>query len=183
MFRERKPGVIRPAVQSDSEAIISLWRRLVTEYDVAADYLDVPSAVEKWSYRLGKQIEETKAFVAVLDDKVVGFAGYVGRPAGEKRQTGQTAPAGNPRLPIPAGIAYVTDLYVIPEARKRGVAQRLLMTIIDNSESTGFSAVWTNTNTRNKRTLGLLAKMGFTPLADFHIPDLENQAYYAKELR
>jgi hypothetical protein len=63
------------------------------------------------------------------------------------------------------------------------LAQRLLKTIIDSSESAGFNAVWTNTNTRNSRTLQLLAKMGFTPLEDFQIPDLENQAYYAKELR
>ena len=179
---EPSSDVIRPADLNDSETIISLWKQLVSERDVAADYSDVPSAVEKWSRRLDRQIEEGKAFVAELQEKIVGFAGYVGRPPGQENHGPKAPLAANPRLPIPPGVAYVTDLYVIPLARKKGVAQRLLRTIIDTSESTGFAAIWTNTNIRNQRTLGLLRKLGFTPLADFRIPGLENQVYYAKKL-
>ena|GEM_PF-345711 len=183
MMDEISPqSTIRPAAHRDSNTVVKLWKRLVTEIDVAAGYPDLHAAVDKWSDRLGRQIDEEKAFVAELDGKIVGFACYVGRTAGSGLQNRRTDRLKGPGLPIPLGVAYVTDLYVTPAARHQGLAQGLLGVIMRGAESTGFHTVWTNTSSRNKRTLSLLSKLGFAPLQGFQIPDLDNQVYYARAL-
>jgi ribosomal protein S18 acetylase RimI-like enzyme len=161
---------------------VLLWKQLVTEKDVGADHIDVIAAAARWSARLSRQIDEGKAFVAERNGKLVGFAGYIGRITGDESEKLQNNKVEGSRLPIPPGIAYITDLYVTPATRRRGLAQSLLDAILRSSKSLGFQAVWTNTNSRNRRTLSLLAKLGFTPLGDFQISGLENQVYHMKAL-
>jgi len=83
---------------------------------------------------------------------------------------------------IPAGVAYVTDVYVSPEARLTDASMNLASTLMEVARKTGFSAVWTNTHADNKPMQAFLKRLGFFPLENFTFKGREDDMYYQKEL-
>ena len=189
--------VARAANENDFSAIVEMWKRFMTEEKEAVDEVDPGKEVSKWSWRLRKQIEEEKALVVERNNEILGFACFVGRaregdykrgagndsvlPGGPEME--RPAPEQVKRLPILAGVAYVTDLYVSPEGRRSRAAQSLFAALFEAVAAAGFTAVWTNTSSRNRRVQTLLQRLGFSVMPGFRIRGMENHVYYERKLR
>ncbi len=60
--------------------------------------------------------------------------------------------------------AELEDVFVVREARRRGVGRRLVEFAIDRSRERGCSAIGLNTNERNENAIGLYQRLGFRSL-------------------
>lgn len=175
--------VARTAKHEDHPKIVLLWKQLVTEEPQAVDDIDVDSALEKWSWRLEKQIEEKLAFVVERSRKLVGFACCIGRV--KEKETNEVKSVKEIPLrkrPIPEGVAYITDVYVCPEARISMAAPELMAILENTIRETGFSAIWTNTHIENRPMQAFLKRLGYVNLDDDKIPRREEHLYYKKDL-
>ena len=76
-----------------------------------------------------------------------------------------------------AAFAYVADVFVVPEHRRRGVAKMLMRAIVEHPELQGLRRLLLATRDAH----GLYAQFGFQPLThpeDFmtiHKPDVYNR--------
>ena len=61
-----------------------------------------------------------------------------------------------------ARVAYLADVFVVPEHRRRGVAKRLIRAIVDHPELEGLRRILLATRDAH----GLYAQFGFRPLAN-----------------
>ena len=159
--------LVRPARASDVDALARLWLRFMREEEDAVPDADAEGALAGWQERLRTQIAGGLVLVAEAAGEVVGF--LAGIDSG-RRAWG------------PAGVLYVVDLYVLPEARHTPAAGRLMRALAATAVSQGYAALWTNTHARNRRMQVLLRRAGFEALEGFEIPGLEEQGYYRKRL-
>jgi GNAT superfamily N-acetyltransferase len=65
----------------------------------------------------------------------------------------------NPRDPNPMR-AYLLNVYVYPEFRRKGVARRLMQEMVDWCRAQGFATVWLHASDEGRP---LYESMGFTP--------------------
>jgi hypothetical protein len=93
----------RAAHESDAPAIVRLWQRFMSEEHEAVPDADPEGALARWSERLGSQIVRGQVLILETGAGVAGFAAF---SDSADRQC------------IPAGVAYVVDLYVRPEERR-----------------------------------------------------------------
>ena len=170
------------AQKEDRDDILELWKDLMKmEIAVGKEDIDIDETIKAWAWRLDKQIEEKKAIIVKGDDKTVGFACFIGKTGDEVKK--QQAPSGNARkITIPAGIAYITDVYVAPRARLTDASMKLSNTLIEVAKKAGFSAVWTNTHADNKPMQAFLKRLGFSILENFTLKRREDHLYYKKDL-
>lgn len=170
------------AQKEDKNDILELWKDLMKiEIAVGKESVDIDEAIKTWAWRLDKQIEEEKAIIVKGDDKIVGFASFIGKTEDEvKTQQGQ--PERMKQIAIPAGIAYVTDVYVSPEARLTDASMDLSNKLIETAKKAGFSTIWTNTHSDNKPMRAFLKRLGFSNLENFTLKGREDHLYYKKEL-
>lgn len=181
--KEKNVDVIaRIAEKEDISAITSFWKRLVTEETEAVDDVkDFDSALEKWSWRLNKMIDTKQAFVVEYNNGIVGFICYLKQTKTETR-TQDAESYSRRKIAIPSGVAFVTDIYVSPEARKSNAAMSLFQILEKSAIKSGCNAIWTNTNIRNRRIHILLKRLGFSVMEDFTIAEKEKDIYFKKEL-
>jgi len=150
----------RLATQEDVPALLTLWE----EFMRAVPDADPDAARCYWTERLRVQIEKSQVVIAESNGTPVGFAGFI-----DSSQRGW----------IPESVAYVVDIYVVPEARAFHAA-KLLFEHLLYSAAQGYTEVWTNTSVQNRHVQILLTRVGFTPLEDFEIPGLNEQLYYRR---
>ena len=112
---------------------------------------------------------------------IVGFLCYFDKPEVET-ETQETESRPGKKLPIPPGVAFVTDVYVSPEARRSKAATSLFEILEKSAINAGCNAIWTNTNVRNHRIHTVLKHLGFSVMKDFIIPGKEKDVYFKKEL-
>jgi RimJ/RimL family protein N-acetyltransferase len=155
----------RSAKTTDVPAILSLWKRFMTEEGGVVSGANPLEAEEAWTTRLRTQIADSKVVVADDGHGPVGFFAFI-----DKRD----------RDWIPAGVAYAVDIYVAPEARAGTAAKDLFhaATVLLRGE---YSETWTNTHVKNKRMQVLLRRAGFEPLHNFRIEGLQDQVYYRRD--
>jgi ribosomal protein S18 acetylase RimI-like enzyme len=152
----------RKASAADFEEIVSLWRRFMTEEDEAVSDAKPNGVEEAWKARLVSQISASKAIVADNGDCLVGFLAFIDS---DDRQW------------VPAGVAYVVDMYVSPEARASATAKALFRATAELLQ-TVYSETWTNTHIKNRRMQILLKRAGFETLDGFEIEGLRDQLYF-----
>jgi hypothetical protein len=152
----------RMASIADVEEIVSLWRRFMTEEEEVVPDANPEQAEQTWSERLQSQIADSKVIVAEDGRTLIGFFAFIDH---EDREW------------IPAGIAYVVDIYVVPEARASTAARHLFRAASDLLR-TEYSETWTNTHLKNKRVQVLLKRAGFGLLDGFEMDGLKHQVYY-----
>ena len=157
----------RCAAFTDIDDITLLWEQFMTTEGDAVSDADPLSARTSWLERLRRQITRQHLFVALCDQRLVGFVGAIDS---EERQW------------IPGGILYIVDIYVQPAARATMAASRLMHALGKAASAAGYQEIWTNTDQRNHRVQVLLPRNGFHPLQGFTIPGLSNQCYYRKFL-
>jgi ribosomal protein S18 acetylase RimI-like enzyme len=162
--------VSRQARFDDVQAIIELWKSFMEEL-----HPSVPDSspqnqlidVKSWSDRLYSQISHEHIFILESGKDLIGFVGFIDN---------------NEREWVPSGIAYIVDIYVLPEARMSEAASMLLTTLVEAAAGAGFREVWTNTYAWNRPAQSLFERLGFVPFTEFQIPQLKNQLYYKKTL-
>lgn len=141
---------VRPAKQSDRELVRALWEQFEEELG-GPDYLR-ESWEEAWS-DLSETVRNGVALIAEEDEHAVGFVFCVLGDVGRKT-------------------AHVTDLYVVPEARSRGVGSALLAAIIEPAREAGLDYVSLEVLTRNNEARRLYARLGFVAVDVFMVAPL-----------
>jgi RimJ/RimL family protein N-acetyltransferase len=83
---------------------------------------------------------------AFMGDTLVGISGLY-RHKGEKLRHKGT----------------VWGVYVVPPARERGLARRMIALLLDEARQAGLELVHISTDSANRVTMGLYQSLGFTP--------------------
>jgi ribosomal protein S18 acetylase RimI-like enzyme len=141
---------VRPAKQADRELLRELWQQFEEEIG-GPEYLR-ETWDEAWS-DLSETVRSGVALIAEEDDRAVGFIFCVLGDVGRKT-------------------AHITDLYVAPEARGRGVGTALLAAIIEPAREAGFDHVSLEVLTRNNEARRLYNRLGFVPVDVFMVAPL-----------
>jgi ribosomal protein S18 acetylase RimI-like enzyme len=141
---------IRPLTDADVDLIHELW----AEFEVELD--DEPYLRETWEEAwedLAVTVREGVALLAEEDDRAVGFVFCVLGDRG--RQT-----------------AHVTDIYVRPEARGRGIGRALLAELVEPARNAGLAHVSLEVLMRNTEARRLYERLGFAPVDTFMVAPL-----------
>ena len=145
---------IRRATKSDRELLRELWEEFAEELD------DPPYLRETWKEAwtdLSETIQNGVALVAEQDGRAVGFVFGVLGDTG--RQT-----------------AHVTDFYVRPEARRRGIGRALLAAIIAPARQAGLDHASLEVQVPNTDARRLYERLGFVPVDTFMVAPLGDLA-------
>jgi ribosomal protein S18 acetylase RimI-like enzyme len=141
---------IRPAKQTDRELVRELWQQFEEELG-GPEYLR-ESWDEAWS-DLSETIRSGVALIAEEEDRAVGFVFCVLGDTGRRT-------------------AHVTDLYVTPEVRSRGVGTALLSGIVEPARAAGLDHVSLEVLTGNTEARRLYDRLGFAPVDVFMVAPL-----------
>jgi ribosomal protein S18 acetylase RimI-like enzyme len=141
---------IRRAAASDRGLLRELWEEFERELGGPA-YLQ-ETWEEAWP-DLSRTIKDGAALVAEYDGRAVGFIFCVLGDRGRKT-------------------AHVTDFYVRPEARGRGVGKELLGALIDPARANGLDHVSLEVLVRNADARRLYERLGFAPVDVFMVAPL-----------
>ena len=138
---------IRPATENDGPALRPL-------YDAFQAEVGGPSFLhEAWDDAwtdLRRHADQGLAFLAEEDDRIIGF-GF------------GTIPADTPEL------CRITDLYVVPASRRRGVGQGLLRALVDAVTPHNVTAVGLDVMVDNAAAVAMYRRLGFAPLEYFMV--------------
>lgn len=141
---------IRRAKQSDRELVRGLWEQFEEELG-GPDYLR-ESWKDAWT-DLSETVRSGVALIAEEDGRALGFVFCVLGDVGRRT-------------------AHVTDLYVAPDARSRGVGTALLAAIIEPAREAGLDHVSLEVLTRNNEARRLYDRLGFVPVDVFMVAPL-----------
>ena len=133
---------IRRATKQDQELIRELWVEFEAELPGPA-YLR-ESWKEAWS-DLAQTVRNGVALIAEEEGRAVGFVFCVLGDPGRKT-------------------AHVTDIYVRPEARNKGIGRALLAGILEPARSAGLEHASLEVLIRNSDARRLYERLGFTPM-------------------
>jgi len=132
---------IRPAAETDHDVLRELWEAFQAEL-AGPEFLS-----ETWedAWRdLSAHVRDGLAFVSEADGSANGFVFA-------------TVPRELPRL------LHVTDLYVVPDARRRGIARELTRRVVEEARSRGVGHVGLDVRLDNPAALALYRRLGFAP--------------------
>ena len=110
----------RRATAEDAEALAALRMAFLAEVSGAGADPVLQRSIQDY-FRRAIPAEEIVVFVAVADSQIIATSGvifHVHAPS-NRNPTGREA--------------YVMNMFTLPEWRKRGIATRLLQTVIDHS--------------------------------------------------
>jgi ribosomal protein S18 acetylase RimI-like enzyme len=142
--------IIRRATKIDQELIRELWLEFEGELPGPA-YLR-ESWEEAWS-DLARTVREGVALIAEEDGRAVGFVFCVLGDPGRKT-------------------AHVTDIYVRPDARNKGIGRALLAGILEPARAAGLDHASLEVLIRNSDARRLYERLGFTPMDVFMVAPL-----------
>jgi ribosomal protein S18 acetylase RimI-like enzyme len=141
---------IRPATDDDHDVIRELWEEF--EEELGGESYLRETWEEAWE-DLSVTMREGVALIAEEDGHALGFVFCVLGDRG--RQT-----------------AHVTDVYVRPEARRRGVGQALLAELIAPAREAGLGHVSLEVLVHNTEARRLYERLGFVPVDVFMVAPL-----------
>ncbi|HWJ31282.1 MAG TPA: GNAT family N-acetyltransferase [Gaiellaceae bacterium] len=141
---------IRAATTDDHDLLRELWEEFEAELG-GDDYLK-ETWEEAWE-DLSETIGDGVALIAEEDGRAVGFIFCVLGDRGRKT-------------------AHVTDLYVRPEARSRGIGRALLAELITPARESGLAHVSLEVLVHNSDARRLYERLGFTPVDLFMVAPL-----------
>jgi ribosomal protein S18 acetylase RimI-like enzyme len=142
---------VREATAADKEMLLELWRAFEAEVPDLEVLTESPD--EAWA-DLSQHIENGVALVAEEEGKPIGFAfAGIGR--------------------IHPGIAHLTDLYVVPEARSAGIGTRLVEEVESRLRERGISHLSLHVLVSNPRARDLYKRLGFADHELLMIKSLE----------
>jgi ribosomal protein S18 acetylase RimI-like enzyme len=142
---------IRPAQKNDQELIRELWVAFEAELP-GPDYLR-ESWEDAWS-DLARTVREGVALIAEEDGHAVGFVFCVLGDRGRKT-------------------AHVTDIYVRPDARNKGIGRALLAAVLEPARAAGLDHVSLEVLIRNSDARRLYERLGFIPMDVFMVAPVD----------
>lgn len=145
---------IRPATESDGPALRPLYDAFQAEVG-GPSFLHEPWD-DAWT-DLRRHVAEGLAFVSEDGARITGFA--FGKIAKEMPE-----------------VCHVTDLYVVPDARRSGVAHGLLRALVNAIDDRNVTAVSLDVQLDNAAAIALYRRLGFTPLQYFMVAPRETLA-------
>jgi len=132
---------LRTATAADVEALLPMIRELFRDESIAWNEATTRAALQ----RLLDGTELGTVSIAVYERRACGYAivtwGYDLEYAGRD--------------------GFLTELYVVPELRKRGVATRLLARVLDVARAAGAGAVHLQVRTDNPDARRIYDRAGF----------------------
>ena len=141
---------IRAATEADHDLLRDLWEDFEVELG-GEDYLR-ETWEEAWE-DLSQTIADGVALIAEDDGRPVGFIFCVLGERGRKT-------------------AHVTDLYVRPEARGRGIGRVLLAELVEPAREAGLGHVSLEVLVQNSDARRLYDRLGFVPVDVFMVAPL-----------
>ena len=141
---------IRPASAADHDVLRELWEEFEAELG-GEPYLH-ETWEEAWE-DLSVTIDDGVALIAEEDGSPVGFVFCVLGDRGRKT-------------------AHVTDIYVRPELRRRGIGQALLAELIEPARAAGLGHVSLEVLMHNVDARRLYERLGFVPVDMFLVAPL-----------
>jgi ribosomal protein S18 acetylase RimI-like enzyme len=140
---------IRPATENDESVLHELWQDFHSDPPLP-DWWD-DSWDEGWA-EIRRFMHDGFALVAEEDGAVVGYA---------------LARALRPR------VVYLNDIYVRPDARRRGVAKALISEIVATSRKQGIEVMLLNVDNENAAARAVYRRLGFRERATGMMVELE----------
>jgi ribosomal protein S18 acetylase RimI-like enzyme len=141
---------IRDATDADHDLVRELWEEFEAELD------HEPYLRETWEEAwedLSVTVREGVALIAEDEGRPLGFVFCVLGDRG--RQT-----------------AHVTDIYVRPDARRRGIGRALLAELVEPAREAGLGHVSLEVLVRNADARRLYERLGFVPVDTFMVAPL-----------
>jgi ribosomal protein S18 acetylase RimI-like enzyme len=142
---------IRPATKADQELIRELWTEFTSELP-EPEYLR-ESWEDAWS-DLAQTVRKGVALIAEAEGRAVGFVFCVLGDRGRKT-------------------AHVTDIYVRPDARNKGIGRALLTGILEPARSAGLDHASLEVLISNDNARRLYERLGFTPMDVFMVAPID----------
>jgi ribosomal protein S18 acetylase RimI-like enzyme len=145
---------IRVASEADHDLLRELWE----EFEGGLD--QEPYLRETWEEAwedVSVSVRDGVALIAEDEDKPVGFVFCVLGDRGRKT-------------------AHVTDIYVRPDARGRGIGRALLAELVAPARKAGLEHVSLEVLVRNPEARRLYERLGFIPVDTFMVAPLESFA-------
>jgi len=136
---------IRPIEKKDDVAIASIIRSVMTEHGAVGDGFSINDPEVNFISQAYCN-PQSAYFVADEDGEVLGGAGIA---------------------PLVGGEAHVCELkkmYILPQARGRGVGQALMTACLESAARIGFRECYLETLANMNAAQALYAKYGFAPL-------------------
>ena len=81
------------------------------------------------------------------------------------------------------GVAEIKRMYVVPSARRQGIAWALLTELEIRAQQAGFDEIWLETGRNQPEALAMYERAGYRPVAAFgHYRDAEGAFHLGKSL-
>ena len=141
---------IRPFKPLDLDTLVSFWREIENNPTVSGDFFSPSHENEaRWRKHILSVYEEdeNQILIAEKDDKIVGFIKII---------TLVTYP-----LVSNIKCSLISDMYVLPEFRRMGIASALMNRVFEYVKSKGVTYVRLNVMASNTTAYNLYEKMGF----------------------
>ena len=142
---------IRAATEADRDLIRELWEEF--EAELGHEPYQRETWEEAWD-DLSETVHEGVALIAEEDGRALGFIFCVLGDRGRKT-------------------AHVTDVYVRPQARRRGIGRALLAEIVEPARAAGLDHASLEVLIRNADARRLYDRLGFAPVDMFMVAPLD----------
>lgn len=141
---------IRRATEADCETLVAFWRAFEEE---VPEHEALREGEEEARRDIARHVREGIALVAEDEGETTGMALV---------EVGRDAP----------GVAHLTDLYVVPEARRRGVGHALVAAVEDALGERGIGHLTLDVLLTNERARALYKRLGFADHTVFMLKPL-----------
>ncbi|MEL6925706.1 MAG: GNAT family N-acetyltransferase [Bacteroidota bacterium] len=142
------------ANNQDADAIIELIQQVFDEFQLGFDYPHVTSDLQNLEQAYAKGYF---GLVQDPDRKLIGTFGL---------------------YPLSEKTAEIRKMYLLPEARGKGLGRQMLDLLLDKARTQGFERVELETSSAFKQAIGLYQKNGFRPKANENSCSSCNMAFY-----
>ena len=142
---------IRTATEADHDLLRELWEEFEAELNPE------PYLRETWDEaweELSITVRDGAALIAEEDGRALGFVFCVLGDRGRRT-------------------AHITDIYVRPEARRRGIGRALLADLVDPARDAGLEHVSLEVLFRSADARRLYERLGFAPIDMFMVAPLD----------
>ena len=151
----------RDATRKDLKAVTDLWTELAEYHSELSDYFELAwDSRIRWSRYLAAKFKEisTKLVVAEEDGKLVGFMLCLLSP--------------NTPVYAERKIGVISDVYVLPERRKRGVTRLMFDHAVKWFKKNKVRSIQLGVAAANPEAIAVWRKIGFEPFIMYERLDI-----------
>ena len=141
---------VRTASEKDHDLLHSLWQQFKSEEDTPGWWHE--DWAEAWMEIRNAMVGGGAVFIATVREADIGFAVTV-----QRRR----------------GVAYLNDLYVVPRARRQGVAKTLLHAVVTSARARGDEVLMLNVDRSNISERRVYDRLMFREQSVHRIADVD----------